>query len=158
MKTLICMALGVLALAAAPAEPVTWKLEEAPAKPVKAGSRFTVKVVAKIEEGWHVYSMKAVEDGPVATRVWLPATDGQLFELAGPVKADPPQVVQDKTLNMEVELYEGSAGFAVPVRVVPGAAAGTQQLVVNATYQSCNNRLCLPPKTVKVEAAVTIGK
>ncbi|HUI58486.1 MAG TPA: protein-disulfide reductase DsbD N-terminal domain-containing protein [Bryobacteraceae bacterium] len=156
MRTLISAALLAFTLAAAATEPVAWKLEEAPAKPVKAGARFTVKVVAKIEEGWHVYSMKAIEDGPVATRVWL--AEGQPFQSAGPVKADPPQVVQDKTLNMEVELYEGSAGFAVPVRIAPGAAPGTQQLVVNATYQSCNNRLCLPPKTVKVEAAVTIGK
>ena len=157
MKNLICAALLAVSLtAAAPPEPVTWKLEQVPTKPVKAGDRFTVKATAKIEEGWHFYSMKAMDDGPVPTKVWLGA--GQPFEPAGPVKADAPQTLHDPTLNMEVELYEGGAGFTLPVRVAANAAAGAQTLTVSATYQSCNNRMCLPPKTVKVEAPVTITK
>ena len=59
---------------------------------------------------------------------------------------------------MEVELYEGEAVFTLPVRVAPGAAPGAQKLVVSASYQSCNNKICLPPKTVKVDMPVMIGK
>jgi hypothetical protein len=33
---------------------------------------------------------------------------------------------------------------------------GRQTLVVAARYQSCNDTLCLPPKTVKVEAVVDV--
>jgi hypothetical protein len=29
---------------------------------------------------------------------------------------------------------------------------------VSASYQSCNNKLCLPPKTVKVEVPIAIAK
>ena len=59
---------------------------------------------------------------------------------------------------MEVELYEGEAMFALPVKVAAGAAPGPQKLVVSASYQSCNNKLCLPPKTVKVELPITIAR
>ncbi|MGD0872562.1 MAG: protein-disulfide reductase DsbD domain-containing protein [Bryobacteraceae bacterium] len=156
MKRLLGAALAAISLAAAPPNPVAWKLEEAPAKPVKAGARFTVKLTAHIQDSWHFYSMKPIEDGPVPTRIWL--AEGQPFQLAGPIKADEPQTLQDPTLHMEVELYEGSAGFALPLRVAPGAAAGTQNLVVNAQSQSCNNSMCLPPATVKVEIPVTIAK
>ena len=55
-------------------------------------------------------------------------------------------------------LRRGDREFMLPVRVVPGAAPGTHNLVVSASYQSCNNKLCLPPKTMKAEAPVTIGE
>ena len=113
---------------------------------MKAGERFTARLVAQIQEGWHLYSMKESADGPVATRIWLP--EAQPVQLAGPIKAAPPEVVQDASFNMEVEEYEGQAEFTLPLRAM-GAA---QKLTVNVSYQSCNNRLCLPPKTVKVEA------
>src|ERR1017187_10469181 len=45
-------------------------------------------------------------------------------------------------------LRRGDREFMLPVRVVPGAAPGTHNLVVSASYQSCNNKLCLPPKTM----------
>jgi thiol:disulfide interchange protein DsbD len=156
MRKLFGAVLAAVSLAAAPPNPVTWKLSDAPAKAVKAGARFNLKLTAHVQEGWHIYSMKPLEDGPVPTRIWLP--EGQPFQLNGAIKADEPQSLQDPTLHMEVELYEGSAGFELPVRVAPGAAAGTQNLIVNAQAQSCNNSLCLPPATVKVEIPVTIGK
>jgi thiol:disulfide interchange protein DsbD len=103
MKNLIGAALLALSLAAAPADPVSWKLQEAPARPVKPGARFTVTLVAQIQEGWHLYSMKHMEDGPVATRIWL--ADGQQIQLAGSIKCSPPETLQDPSFNMEVELY-----------------------------------------------------
>jgi thiol:disulfide interchange protein DsbD len=153
MKKLFCAALAAISLAAAPPNPVAWKLE-APGKPVKAGARFTVKLTARIQEGWHVYSMKPIEDGPVPTRIWL--AEGQPFRLSGSIKADEPQTLEDPTLHMEVELYEGGAAFSLPLRVAPGTAAGTRNLVVNAQSQSCNNSMCLPPATVKVEIPLAV--
>ena len=44
------------------------------------------------------------------------------------------------------------------MRIAPAAPGGVRTLVVSASYQSCNNKICLPPKTVKVEAPITIGK
>ncbi|HUK18615.1 MAG TPA: protein-disulfide reductase DsbD N-terminal domain-containing protein [Bryobacteraceae bacterium] len=149
MKTLGSFMLLAFALAAAPPDPVAWKME-ASAKAVKAGDRFSVKLVAQIQEGWHLYSMKEVADGPIATRIWL--AEGQPFQLAGSIRPSPPEVIQDPSFNMEVEQYEGQAEFALPLR----ATGAAQKLTLNVAYQSCNNRICLPPKTVKVEA--TIGK
>jgi DsbC/DsbD-like thiol-disulfide interchange protein len=156
MKTILGLALlAVVAVAAAP-DPVTWKLQDGPARPVKAGTKFTVKLVAQVQDGWHLYSMKHVEDGPVATRIWV--ADGQPFQLADSIKSSPPETLQDPSFNMEVELYEGEASFLLPLKVAAGAPAGAQTLIVNASYQSCNNKICLPPKTVKVELPVTVAK
>jgi thiol:disulfide interchange protein DsbD len=148
---------GVIAacLAAAPADPVAWKLTP-PEAPVKAGARFNVKLLAEVRDGWHLYSLKPMAEGPIATRIWI--AEGQPFSLAGAIQSPDPEVVQDPSFGMEVELYEGEAVFTLPVRAAPGAAPGGQKLVVSASYQSCNNKLCLPPKTVKLEVPVTIGK
>jgi DsbC/DsbD-like thiol-disulfide interchange protein len=156
MRKLIVAAVVAAGMLAAPPDPVAWKLEEAPAKPVKPGARFNLKLVAKIQEGWHLYSLKALPEGPIPTRIWLP--EGQAFQLAAAVQATEPQTLQDPSFNMEVELYEGEATFTLPVRIAAGAAAGSQTLTANASYQSCNNKICLPPKTVKVEIPIAVGK
>jgi DsbC/DsbD-like thiol-disulfide interchange protein len=156
MKRLIAAAALAAILIAAPAEPVAWKLQNEANAPVKPGARFQVKLLAKVQEGWHLYSMKPMAEGPIATRIWI--ADGQPFSLAGGVQAPDPQVIQDPTLGMEVELYEGEALFTLPVKIAPTATPGTHTLVVSAAYQSCNDKLCLPPKTVKVELPVNVGK
>ena len=156
MRKLLVTAAIVVLLRAAPADPVAWKLQNPPAASVKPGARFNVKLQAAVQEGWHLYSLKPMAEGPVPTRIWL--TEGQPFSLAGAVHAPEPQVIQDATFGMEVELYEGEAVFALPVKVAPDAAQGPQKLIVSASYQSCNNKICLPPKTVKVELPVTIAR
>jgi DsbC/DsbD-like thiol-disulfide interchange protein len=154
MRNLLIAAAMAVALWAAPADPVAWKLQP-PGKPVKNGSRFQVKLVAAIEPGWHLYSLKPVAEGPIPTRIWI--AGGQPFQLAGAVGAAEPVTVQDPALGMEVEMYEGEASFTLPLQAVANAT-GEQTLVVSASYQSCNNKLCLPPKTVKVELPLTVTK
>jgi DsbC/DsbD-like thiol-disulfide interchange protein len=156
MKMLICAALLVATLHAAPPDPVAWQVREAPAKAVKAGASFTVKLAAHIQEGWHLYSMKPLAEGPIPTRIWL--AEGQPFQLAGRIRSGDPETIQDSSFNMEVEIYERDAEFTLPLRVATGARAGVQKMTVNASYQTCDNRICLPPKTVKVEVPVTVGK
>uniref|UniRef100_Q02CV9 Thiol:disulfide interchange protein DsbD N-terminal domain-containing protein n=1 Tax=Solibacter usitatus (strain Ellin6076) TaxID=234267 RepID=Q02CV9_SOLUE len=156
MKKIAFAAILTAALMAAPSDPVAWKLQTASAAPVKPGARFNVKLLATVQNGWHLYSMKPMAEGPIATRIWI--GDGQPFSLAGGVQAPDPQVVQDPTLGMEVELYEGEAQFTLPVKIAAGTAAGAHALVVSASYQSCNDKICLPPKTVKVEIPVTVAR
>jgi DsbC/DsbD-like thiol-disulfide interchange protein len=155
MKKLICAAI-LAATLAAPVDPVVWKLQNETSAPLKAGARFQVKLLAKVQEGWHLYSLKPMAEGPIATRIWIPG--GQPFSMAGGIQAPDPQVMQDPTLGMEVELYEGEAMFTLPVKIAAGVAPGLYSLVVSASYQSCNDKLCLPPKTVKAELPVSIAR
>ena len=154
MRKLILTAALAACLAAAPADPVAWKMQNPPASPVKRGARFTVKLLAEVQEGWHFYSLKPMAEGPIPTRIWI--AEGQPFSLAGAVQSPDPQVMQDPSFGMEVELYEGEVVFTLPVKVAASANAGQQTLVVGASYQSCNAKLCLPPKSVKAELPITI--
>jgi DsbC/DsbD-like thiol-disulfide interchange protein len=142
-------------LHAAPPDPVSWKLQPLPAARVQAGARIAVKLQATVQEGWHLYGLKPMPEGPIPTRIWI--AEGQPFSLAGAIQAPDPQVMQDPSFGMEVELYEGEAVFTLPVKVATGATPGQQKLVVSASYQSCNAKLCLPPKSLQVEVPVTIA-
>lgn len=153
MRTLICAALAAMAMGAAPPDPVSWKLESPTGKAVKAGGKFQVKLVASVQPGWHLYSLKPMAEGPIPTRIWI--AEGQPFALAAAVQAPEPTTMQDPTLNMEVEFYEGETPFVLPVKAAAGSA-GAQTLTVSASYQSCNDKLCLPPKTVKVQLPVVV--
>ena len=151
--TLLAATMAALAMAAAPPDPVSWKLVSPAAKAVKAGSRVSVTMVATIQPGWHLYSLKPIAEGPIPTRIWI--GEGQPFSLASAVQAPDPTTTRDPTLNMEVEFYEGETPFTLPVKVATGTT-GAQTLTVSASYQSCNDKLCLPPKTVKVQLPVTV--
>jgi len=154
MKKFFCAALAALTLSAAPPDPVSWKLENPAGRPVKPGARFNVKLVAAVQSGWHLYSLKPVADGPIPTRIWI--AEGQPFSLSGGIQAPDATAMQDPTLNMEVEFYEGETPFTLPVKVAPGTAAGQTTLTVSASYQACNDKLCLPPKTVKTQLVVSV--
>ena len=145
----------VLALAgqAAAQNPVTWSASTKAAK-VKPGDTFKVDVVAKMEEGWHVYSVEQPPP-PIATRISVPG--GQPFALAGAIDAPAPRMAFDQSFGINTELYDESAAFTLPVKVAADAPGGKQTLKVQAYYQTCNNQLCLPPKTVPMEVAVEVA-
>jgi thiol:disulfide interchange protein DsbD len=149
------MKLLVAFLFLAAPNPVAWKLD-GPSTPIKPGATFPVKLTASIEKGWHLYWLRQVPDGPVATRIGL--AEGQPFRLAAKVQAPAPEIVQDASFGMEIGQYEGETVFTLPVRVEASAAPGEHKLTASATYQTCNNKVCLPPRTVQTTAPVTIKK
>jgi thiol:disulfide interchange protein DsbD len=124
------------------------------ANAVKPGDKFTGQVFAQIQSGWHVYSITQAGGGPIPTRITLP--DGQSFKLAGNVSAPRPRVAMDPNFEINTETYEGTVTFNVPIIVVPDAPAGAQNLSVNVRYQTCNDKLCLPPRTVRLSESITL--
>lgn len=142
----------LLALAATA---VQWTLT-APLLSVKPGVKVEVVLDAAIADGWHLYSLKKLEGGPIATTITLPA--GQPFFLAGPITSSPAESKYDETFQMDVETYSESATFRLPLEVAKDAPAGPATLTVNARFQACDDKQCLPPRTVKVEMPLTVQR
>ena len=142
-----------------PKEPIKWSAAiESGGKPLKAGERFALQLTARIEEGWHLYSTHQVEGGPIPTRIALPAD--QPFEMAGTIESSEPETAFDPNFNLMTEFYENEASFAVPVRVTAVAAPGKAEVRVTVSFQTCNDEVCLPPRTVRltVPLELSVGK
>lgn len=132
--------------------PVSLSLNVKPAK-VKAGGKATAQLTASIGGGWHVYSLTQGAGGPVPSRITV---ESGVFKAAGAASGSAAKREMDANFGIETETYTGGATFSVPVSVDAAAQPGTQDLTVNFRYQACNDKVCLPPKTLKVSAPVEI--
>jgi len=133
--------------------PVVWTVSP-PAHLAAAGTTIRVKLTAAIQPGWHLYALDQPPGGPNRTEIWV--GEDQPFESAGEVKAPKPHVIFDPNFSMQVGLYTGRTEFQVPVKVAAGTAAGRHALTIDARFQSCNDRLCLPPRTITAAADVEV--
>jgi len=132
--------------------PVKWSLS-APAS-ARPGERFEATLTATVDEGWHLYSLRPLEGGPIPTDVAVPPP--QQFRMIGQIDAPVPLSAHEEAFGMSVEFYFGEVEFVLPIEVSRNAKPGKQKLSVTARYQACDNTQCLPPKTVRAESAVTI--
>lgn len=140
-----------------PTEPVTWAAKAQPsASALTAGGVVTIDVTAKIARGWHLYALTPMESGPRPTRITIVPDQG--FELGGTIGAPEPVKADDPNFGMVTETYEDTVVFAVPVRVLAKAAAGKRTATVQVRFQTCSDKLCLPPTIVKLPVLVEIAR
>jgi thiol:disulfide interchange protein DsbD len=123
--------------------------------PIRAGESFNVVATATIANGWHLYAIDQTSGGPIPTRVTIP--DGQAFTLNGAVKEPPPTAKFDPNFNLETRFFEKHVEFIVPVKATAGVSAGASVVNVDVRYQACNDKLCMPPRTVHLAATAVIG-
>lgn len=134
-------------------DPVRWEILSAPEK-ARAGQVLRVTLSARVDEPWHMHSMKKLEGGPEPLAVTAPGP--QLFRLAGVVDAPVALAQFEERFGMEVEFYLGEVEFAVPVEVVREAKPGKGTLTLAVRYQACDNKRCLSPRTVRLDAVIRI--
>ena len=134
--------------------PVKWTAKTEATKPLKVGEQFSIQLIAEIEDGWHLYSTEEMPMGPKPTRIGLAAN--QPFEMPDSVESPMPKTAFDENFGISTEFYEESAIFSVPVKATEKAVMGKQKVVVQVRYQTCTDKLCLPPKLIKLEVEIEL--
>jgi thiol:disulfide interchange protein len=132
-------------------DPVQWELSADNAK-APAGSFVTLKLTAKLEPGWHLYSLTTPPGGPIPTTAKLvdnPAVEG--FKLYQPK----PERKFDPNFNLDTETFENEAVFWI-VANLKKDASGPVDLTTQVRYQSCDDKQCLPPKTKTASFTLTV--
>jgi thiol-disulfide isomerase/thioredoxin len=150
------VAVFVLSVAASAQElnPITLSLKtRLPSKPLKPGDTFEVHPTAKIQAGWHLYSLRKTKGGPIPRRITVP--EGQPFELGGEIKS--PDSLTDRDLNfgVDVEFFEEEATFTLPIKVKADDVGGKREIEIRR-FRTCNDELCMPPTVVKLTAPVEL--
>ncbi len=118
-------------------DPIQWSAIAGPA----ADGQRTVRLTAKMESGWHLYSMTTPRP-PIATTARVDGVEGmELYQPAPVRKLDP-------NFGAETETFEGETDFYLRGAIPDGAT-------VNVRFQACTDRLCLPPR--KKSVTLTAG-
>ncbi|MGE5835315.1 MAG: protein-disulfide reductase DsbD domain-containing protein, partial [Acidobacteriota bacterium] len=158
----LCLTFGTVEAFAQ--DPVRWSIARAeregagarrPSPTVTAGGTFEIRVDATIEDGWHVYATSQPAGGPVPLKIDIPR--GGPFSLAGAIDEPLPQREFDPNFQLDTLFHKERAVFGVPVRVAANTPSRGHRLRVVVSYQTCNDRLCLPPKDEELGLEISVG-
>jgi len=133
-------------------DPAKWSLELQPAA-AAPGSKILARLQAKIEPGWHLYSLTTPRGGPIPTTIRL---DDNTAVEAFRVFEPPPKRAFDPNFNLDTETYEGDPAFLIEIQTKKDAAAGSFEIAGAVRYQICDPTRCLPPVTRRATATLSI--
>ena len=131
--------------------PVQWTFEPQ-VTAVSPGGKLHGKLTAKIDAGWHMYSVTTPKGGgpPTIIKVDDPALSSvQIYQPKPDKKFDP-------TFKVDTERYEGDVVFLVEVELAKTAAPGSLSVPLLIRYSACTDKECLPPRKVTAAASITV--
>ncbi|HXA06148.1 MAG TPA: cytochrome c biogenesis protein CcdA [Bryobacteraceae bacterium] len=151
-RVLLALLLTAASGAAEKLDPAKWSLELQPAA-AAPGSKILARLQAKIESGWHLYSLTTPAGGPIRTTVRLADnTAVASFRVFEP----PPKRAFDPNFNLDTETYEGAPVFLIEIENRKDAAPGASEIAAEVRYQICDPTRCLPPVKRRATATFTI--
>lgn len=128
--------------------------------PAKAGQTAKAVITAKIEPGWHLYSLTQPSGGPRPTRITIDETGP--FKASGKATQPKPKVAADPNFSIPgqppfmTETFDNEAVFTLPIKIADDAAPGQQKLTIKFYFQVCDDHQCLAPRTKPIEVDVAI--
>lgn len=119
-----------------------------------ANGEAEIIVSATIEKGWHTYSQNIAPDaGPVPTTVnFSPGSD---YEMIGKATEENVKEEFDKTFEMKIASFDGKA---VIKQKLKRKNVKSFQTPIKIEYMVCNDKQCLPPKTIDLMLIVPAKK
>lgn len=110
----------------------------------RSGDDVRGTVTATIANGWHINSVKPLDDFVIASELKFDPATAELL------RADfPPHELKDFTFSggKKLAVYEGTIAIPFQAKLKNGATA----IKATLRFQSCNDSVCLPPKTASAE-------
>lgn len=103
---------------------------------------------ATIDKGWHIYSQRLSEDGPVKTSFNF--SPSSAYKKLGATVEPTPVTTFEKAFNMNVSYFTNTVIFQQKVSIpkVPAVIRGKIE------YMACNDQKCLPPEEVDFSVAI----
>lgn len=148
MKLAVLIASVLLTISVqAQLNPVTWSFSAQ-----KVGDKtYEVQMVATMQTGWHLYSQVQPEDA-IAIPTTFTITPNPLFTLDGKIKeVGKMEVMKDKDLGVSANQYSKTVTFVQKIKLKANVKTNFKG---NVEYQTCDDKKCLPPKTVNFDIAI----
>jgi thiol:disulfide interchange protein DsbD len=107
---------------------------------VQPGGEFKIALKLKIDDGWHINSVKPNEKDLIASELLV----SKPFEIVK-TKFPEAQNLKFDFSDVPVSVYEGNILVGALIKVPDSLQVGQYKMVVTFNYQACNNQSCLPP-------------
>jgi hypothetical protein len=121
-------------------DPVKWNYSAVK----KSDKEYVVTISATLSSDWHIYSMNTPDGGPVATLFTF--KKNPLINFTGKVTENGNlKTVHDDIFGVDVKYYGGSVTY---VQQIVLKSPVKTNLTGSVKYMVCNEKMCLPPKTV----------
>ncbi len=150
-RTFLLVVTALLPAAAQKLNPVQWSFAVEPSR-TAPGARVLGRVTAKLDPGWHLYALTAPKP-IIATSIRL--AENPAIESVR-IYQPQPRTAFDENFGVNVASYEGEAAFLLDIHLAKNAAAGTVELTAETRFQTCNNKMCLPPRRASSTAQLTL--
>ena len=147
---LTALSASALSVSGQEPDPIKWSIKASPSTADK--KTFAIELTARIDTGWHLYSTEKIEGGPSPTRITL--LPGQKFEITGDIDSPAPRSAYDPNFQVSTEFYEGIVPFTIPIKSTTPSTS-SEKVRVQVRYQTCTPTICLPPKLIELETAVS---
>lgn len=149
MKRLVFFLMIAMATSSVKAQlnPVSWSFTS---KKI-ADKTYEIHLTATMQTGWHLYSQVQPEDA-IAMPTGFSINNNPLLSLEGKIKeVGKMEKFHDAKLEVSANQYADKVDF---VQVVKLKANAKTNLTGSVEYQTCDNKKCLPPKTVTFTIAI----
>jgi hypothetical protein len=129
-------------------------LTVAPAERVRAkrNETATVKLRLQLRPGYHVNSNTPSDEYLIPLKLTWAADPLKVEQVIFPK----PQMEKYQFSEKPLSVFSGDFDVITKFKVAPNAPAGPALGTGKLRYQACNDRMCLPPKTVEVPLTIEI--
>jgi len=146
MVSFLIIALGTVTVNAQ-LNPVNWSFTS---KKV-ADKTYEIHLTATMQSGWHLYSQVQPEDA-IAIPTGFKINHNPLLSLEGKIKeVGKMEKFHDAKLEVSANQFANKVDF---VQVVKLNAKAKTNLTGSVEYQTCDDKKCLPPKTVNFSISI----
>jgi hypothetical protein len=149
MKKIVILAGFVFAAFGTKAQlnPVTWSFS---AKKI-SDKTYEVHMKATIQKTWHLYSQKQPEDA-IAIPTSFTLNPNPIFKPDGKIQeVGKMEIMKDAKLGISANQYANSVEFVQKIKLKANVKTNFSGTV---EYQTCDDKKCLPPKTVNFSVAI----
>ena len=147
-KIILFLSIVFLAISAkAQLNPVMWTFT---AKKI-ADKTYEIHMKATIQNGWHLYSQIQPDDA-IANPTGFTLNNNPLITLDGKIKEiGTTEKYHDAKLGISANQFSNKVDFIQKVRL---KAKAKTNITGSVEYQTCDDKKCLPPKTVNFSIAI----
>ncbi len=145
--------LGVLAAGAVFAQTGVLTIAPTTKLVAKRGTTVAAKVHGQLKPGYHVNSNTPNDDYLIPLKLTWSAEPLSVAQVVFPKPQTEKASFSEKPLSVFTGDFEIETKFKVPSNAPSGPAIATGKL----RYQACNDRMCLPPKTIEIPLTVMVN-